>query len=45
MRMKSALYTGVAAVAVAGWMAFAPGELRAQTAIAIDNDDIGLFID
>src|SRR5438309_481960 len=41
MRMKSALYTGVAALAVAGWLAVAPGELKAQTTVAIDNDDIG----
>jgi hypothetical protein len=41
MRMKSTLYISTAAVAVAAWLAFAPGELRAQAAVTIDNDDIG----
>src|SRR5205814_3031972 len=40
MTIKSALFIGVAAVALAGWLA--PGELKAQTTtVAIDNDDIG----
>jgi hypothetical protein len=41
MRIKPALYLGVALGALGGFMAFAPGELKAQTTVAIDNDDIG----
>ena len=39
MRCKNRLYLSVAAIA--GVLAAAPAELRAQTAVAIDNDDIG----
>src|SRR5437868_13656768 len=41
MRLKSALYIGVAAIALAGWVSFAPSEARAQATVAIDADDIG----
>src|SRR6267142_5525285 len=41
MRMKSALYLGVAAAGLTGWLALAPGQLQAQSTVAIDNDDIG----
>jgi hypothetical protein len=41
MRLKSALYAGVAAVGVAGWLTLAPVQVMAQTAVAIDADDIG----
>ena len=41
MRMKSALYLGVAVVGLTGWLALAPGQLQAQSTVAIDNDDIG----
>jgi hypothetical protein len=39
MRCKNRLYLSVAAIA--GVLAAAPAGLRAQTAVAIDNDDIG----
>src|SRR5215813_3493349 len=39
MSCKQALYLGAAAIA--GLLAVAPAELAAQTAVAIDNDDIG----
>ena len=41
MRCKKGLYLSVAAIAIAGVLAAAPAQLRAQTAVAIDNDDIG----
>src|SRR3954452_13334752 len=41
MDIKKQLYRGVAAIGVAGFLAAAPTQLRAQTAVAIDNDDIG----
>src|SRR3979411_2898696 len=41
MRLKAALYAGVAAVGIAGWLTLAPVQLRTRTAVAIDNDDIG----
>ena len=41
MDIKKQLYLGVAAIGVAGFLAAAPTQLRAQTAVAIDNDDIG----
>ena len=41
MRLKTRLYLSVAAIGVAGLLALAPAQLRAQTAVAIDADDIG----
>jgi hypothetical protein len=44
MRMTRALYSGVAAIALALALSGPPGQLQAQTstpAVAIDNDDIG----
>ncbi len=41
MRLKTSLYSTVAAIGIAGLLAFAPAQLRAQTAVAIDGDDIG----
>src|ERR1700687_3519793 len=41
MRLKSSLYSTVAAIGFACLLAFAPAQLRAQTAVAIDGDDIG----
>jgi hypothetical protein len=41
MSMKRALCLGVALAALGGFMTFGPGELKAQTTVAIDNDDIG----
>ena len=44
MRMSRALFSGVAAVALAVAMSGPPAQLHAQTAtpaVAIDNDDIG----
>ena len=41
MSCKKGLYLSVAAIAIAGVLAAAPAQLRAQTAVAIDNDDIG----
>src|SRR5258708_601172 len=39
MTLKASLYVTVAAIGIASFLAIAP--LRAQTAVAIDNDDIG----
>src|SRR5215471_18235575 len=39
MKSKQSLYLGVAAIALL--LAAAPAGLRAQTTVAIDNDDIG----
>jgi hypothetical protein len=41
MSIKKQLYLSVAAIGVAGFLAIAPTQLCAQTAVAIDNDDIG----
>jgi hypothetical protein len=41
MRLRASLYSTVAAIGVASVLAFAPAQLRAQTAVAIDGDDIG----
>ena len=41
MRLKTRLHLSAAAIGVAGLLALAPAELRAQTAVAIDADDIG----
>ncbi|HKF70893.1 MAG TPA: carboxypeptidase-like regulatory domain-containing protein, partial [Stellaceae bacterium] len=41
MRLKATLYLTVAAIGIASVLAAAPTQLRAQTAVAIDNDDIG----
>jgi hypothetical protein len=41
MRLKAPLYLTVAAIGIASVLAAAPAQLRAQTAVAIDNDDIG----
>ena len=41
MRPKARLYLTVAAIGIASLLAAAPAQLRAQTAVAIDNDDIG----
>src|SRR5205814_5284329 len=41
MGFKQNLYLSVAAFAFAACLAAAPAELRAQTTVAIDNDDIG----
>ena len=41
MRLKARLYLTVAAIGVACALAAAPAQLRAQTTVAIDNDDIG----
>ena len=41
MRLKATLYLTVAAIGIASVLAAAPAQLRAQTAVAIDNDDIG----
>ena len=41
MRLKARLYLTVAAIGVAAVLAAAPAQLGAQTAVAIDNDDIG----
>src|SRR5215470_13548417 len=41
MRLKASLYLSVAAIGLAGFLAFGPVHLNAQTAVAIDNDDIG----
>ena len=43
MRLKSSLYSTVAAVGIACVLAFTPASLRAQTAVAIDGDDIGAW--
>jgi hypothetical protein len=41
MRLKARLYLTVAAIGVAALLTAAPAQLGAQTAVAIDNDDIG----
>jgi hypothetical protein len=41
MSLKSRLYLSVAAIGIAGVLAVAPAQLRAQTAVAVDGDDIG----
>ena len=41
MKTKRTLLMGVAAFAFAGILSAAPAQLHAQTAVAIDNDDIG----
>lgn len=41
MTLKARLYLTVAAIGVASLLAAAPAQLRAQTTVAIDNDDIG----
>jgi hypothetical protein len=41
MRLKARLYLTVAAIGIASLLVAAPAQLRAQTAVAIDNDDIG----
>src|SRR4029079_17413482 len=38
---KRSLYSGVAALAIVAFLAAAPTRVIAQTAVAIDNDDIG----
>src|ERR1700747_3146432 len=41
MSMKRTFYLSVAAVSLASLLGVAPARLSAQTAVAIDNDDIG----
>src|SRR5262249_3829941 len=41
MKLKARLYLTVAAIGIASLLVAAPAQLRAQTAVAIDNDDIG----
>ena len=41
MRLKARLYLTVAAIGLASLLAAAPARLSDQTAVAIDNDDIG----
>jgi hypothetical protein len=41
MKIKARLYLTVAAIGIAALLAAAPAQLGAQTAVAIDNDDIG----
>jgi hypothetical protein len=41
MKLRTRLCLSVAAISVASVLAFAPATLRAQTAVAIDADDIG----
>src|SRR5919109_610789 len=41
MTTKQRLYLSVAAIGLLGLLAGAPAQLGAQTAVAIDNDDIG----
>src|SRR5262245_62319643 len=41
MRIAKRWYLGAAAVGVAGILAAAPAQLRAQVTVTIDNDDIG----
>jgi hypothetical protein len=41
MRLKARLYLTVAAIGIAALLAAAPAQLGAQTAVAIDDDDIG----
>ncbi|MFL6822785.1 MAG: carboxypeptidase regulatory-like domain-containing protein [Xanthobacteraceae bacterium] len=41
MRVKARLYLTVAAISIASFVSAAPTQLRAQTAVAIDSNDIG----
>src|SRR2546421_4622812 len=41
MRLKARLYLTVAAIGIASVVLAAPAQLRAQTAVAIDSNDIG----
>src|SRR5262249_41912151 len=41
MTLKARLYLTVAAIGIASFLSAAPTQLSAQTAVAIDNDDIG----
>jgi hypothetical protein len=41
MRLKARLYLTVAAIGIASFVLAAPAQLRAQTAVAIDSNDIG----
>jgi hypothetical protein len=41
MKLRASLYSSVAAIGVAAFLAAAPAQLKAQTAVAIDADDIG----
>src|SRR3989442_10659256 len=41
MRLKARLYLTVAAIGIASLLAAAPAQVSAQTAVAIDNNDIG----
>jgi len=41
MRLKARLYLTVATIGIASVLAAAPAQLTAQTAVAIDSDDIG----
>src|SRR5262249_7112391 len=41
MTLKSRLQASVAAIGLAGFLTLAPLPVQAQTAVAIDNDDIG----
>jgi hypothetical protein len=41
MRVKARLYLTVAAIGFASFLSAAPAQLRAQTAVAIDSNDIG----
>jgi hypothetical protein len=41
MRLKARLYLTVAVIGIASVLAAAPAQLSAQTAVAIDSDDIG----
>src|SRR5947209_15438660 len=41
MRLKARLYLTVAAIGIASIVLAAPAQLRAQTAVAIDSNDIG----
>src|ERR1700704_488909 len=41
MKLKTRLHVSVAAIGVAAFLAAAPAQLNAQTAVAIDADDIG----
>src|SRR4051812_33943740 len=41
MKLRASLYSSVAAIGVAAFLAAAPAQLNAQTAVAVDADDIG----
>jgi hypothetical protein len=41
MSMKRTFYLSVAAVSLASLLGVAPARLSAQSALAVDNDDIG----